>query len=59
MSGIFAFISFGLILTFIYHISQGDDIVIRRVRAKEISQVYAIYGGEYIFEDFLKPFAHN
>ncbi len=33
MSGIFAFISFGLILTFIYHISQGDDIVIRRVRA--------------------------
>ena len=26
---------------------------IRRVRAKEISQVYAIYGGEYIFEDFL------
>ena len=24
---------------------------IRRVRAKEISQVYAIYGGEYFFEE--------
>ena len=27
--------------------------IIRRVRAKEISQVYAIYGGEYFFEDYL------
>ena len=26
---------------------------IRRIRAKEFSQVYAIYGGEYYFEDYL------
>ena len=30
---IFAFISFGLFMTFIYHISQGDDIIIKRIKA--------------------------
>ena len=33
LTGILSFISFGLIMIFIYHISQGDDIVIRRIKA--------------------------
>ena len=33
LSGILAFLSFSLIITFIYHICQGDDIIIRRVKA--------------------------
>jgi hypothetical protein len=33
LGGIFSFISFCIIATFIYHICQGDDIVIRRIRA--------------------------
>ena len=28
--------------------------VIRRIRAKEISPVYAVYGGEYYFEKYCK-----
>lgn len=30
---IFSFISFGLFMTFIYHISQGDDIIIKKIKA--------------------------
>lgn len=30
---IFSFISFGLFMSFIYHISQGDDIIIKRIKA--------------------------
>ena len=33
LSGILAFLSFSLIIAFIYHICQGDDIIIRRVKA--------------------------
>ena len=29
---IFSFISFGLFMTFIYHISQGDDIIIKEIK---------------------------
>lgn len=30
---IFSFISFGLFMTFIYHISQGDDIILKKIKA--------------------------
>tara|TARA_B100001121_G_C18518373_1_gene540080 strand:- start:347 stop:829 length:483 start_codon:yes stop_codon:yes gene_type:complete len=33
LGGVFSFISFCVIFTFIYHISQGDDIIIRRIKA--------------------------
>ena len=33
LSGILAFLSFSLIIAFIYHISQGDDVIMRRVKA--------------------------
>ena len=33
LGGVFSFISFCIIFTFIYHICQGDDLVIRRIRA--------------------------
>ena len=31
--GVFSILSLSLIMAFIYHISQGDDIIIRRVKA--------------------------
>ena len=32
LSGVLSVLSFSLIIAFIYHISQGDDIVIKRIR---------------------------